>query len=478
MITAPINESHSAAKRSAALGSMLAAAVMTALKLAAGIFSGSLGVLSEAAHSGIDLAGTTLTFFSIQIADRPADANHPYGHGKFENLSAFGEVLLMAISCLWIILEAMNRIIHHTVELHHSIWPILVLLASIAVDYWRARRLRIVAILTHSPALAADAFHFASDIWSTIAVLLGLGASYIGARFQISTLKYADPLAAIVVSMMILRLTVLLSRETLSVLTDQIPAETRAAILREVSRLPEVIAIEQARVRRSGATYFADLTIALPRSFTFERTNALVEETRLAVQRVIPDADVVIHTIPRESRTESIFDRVRAVAARNNVSVHELSVQSYRVDSHQQLRVEQHLELNERMTLRTAHDFVTRLEEEILRNTPEVDSILTHIESEPATIESQLDTEAGFKRIEEALQHTAKEFPQIVDVHEILIGRTDEHVHLSCHCSLPDDLPMAQVHHIITALEDRLKLECPEVYRVMIHPEPQSDNLR
>ena len=482
MTTAPLKESktesHSEAKRRVALGSMLAAAVMTLLKLAAGILSGSLGVLSEAAHSGIDLAGTTLTYFSIRIADRPADANHPYGHGKFENLSAFGEVLLMALSCLWIILEAMHRIIFHTVELHHSIWPVLVLLASIAVDYWRARRLRIVAKLTHSPALAADAFHFASDIWSTVAVLLGLAASWAGARFDIPTLKYADPLAAIVVSMMILRLTVLLSRETLGVLTDQIPAETRAAILSEVSQLPDVIAIEQARVRRSGATYFADLTIALPRSFTFERTNALVEEARQSVQRVIPDADVVIHTVPRESRTESIFDRVRAVAARNNVSVHELSVQSYRGNSRQELRVEQHLELNERMTLRAAHDFVSRLEAEILRDTPEVDTILTHIESEPATIESELNPEAGFKRIEDALLHAATEFPQIVDVHEILIGRTDEHVHLSCHCSLPDDLPMSEVHHLITALEDRLKLQCPEVYRVMIHPEPQSDNLR
>lgn len=478
MTTAPINVSHTRAKRNVALHSMLAAAVMTALKLAAGIFSGSLGVLSEAAHSGLDLVGTTLTFFSIRIADRPADENHPYGHGKFENLSAFGEVMLMALSCFWIILEAMHRIIFHTVQLQHSIWPVLVLLTSIAVDYWRARRLRIVAKLTQSPALAADAFHFASDIWSTVAVLLGLAASYIGVRFSISMLKYADPLAAIVVSMMILRLTVLLSKETLGVLTDQIPAETRAAILREVANLPEVLAIEQARVRRSGATYFADLTLALPRRFTFERTNSLVEEARLAVQLVLPGADVVIHTIPRESRAESIFDRVRAVAARNNVSVHELSVQSIQGEMRPELRVEQHLELNERMTLREAHDFVTRLEAEILRDTPELDAILTHIESEPATIESQLNPAAGFHRVQEAMRRAAAGFPEIVDVHEIFVGRTDEHVHLSCHCSLPDDLPMAQVHQIITALEDRFKLECPEVYRVMIHPEPQSDNLR
>src|SRR5580658_8281020 len=136
-------EMFSAEKRRMALRSMLAAAAMTILKLAAGLFSGSLGVLSDAAHSGLDLVGVTLTFFSVQVSDKPADDDHTYGHGKFENLSAFAEAGLMAVSCAWIIWEAMQRIIRHTVELHHSVWPVLVLLLSIAVDYWRSHKLRI-----------------------------------------------------------------------------------------------------------------------------------------------------------------------------------------------------------------------------------------------------------------------------------------------------------------------------------------------
>ena len=464
----------SAEKRRVSLHSMLAAAAMTLLKLAAGLLSGSLGVLSDAAHSGLDLVGSALTFFSVRVSDKPADEDHTYGHGKVENLSSFGEVILMAVSSGWIIWEAMQRMFYHPVELHHSIWPVLVVLSSIGVDFWRSRRLREVAKLTGSPALATDAFHFASDIWSSVAVLCGLGASWVGTQYGIGWLRYADPLAAVVVSLLILRLTLRLGHEAVAVLMDEIPAQTRRQLVREVERVPGVLAVEQARVRRSGAGYFADLTLALPRRFTFEHTGELVRSATDAVHRALPEADVVIHTVPRQARAESIFDRVRAVAARNNVSVHELSVQSH----HGRLRVEQHLELDEKMPLLAAHGFVTAMEAEILRETPEIDSVLTHIESEPATIEPPEEMVAEDRKIESAMRDAARFFTEIVDVHEIKVGRAGEHISLSCHCTLPDDLTMQRVHQVITGLEDRFKLECPEVQRVLIHPEPVGDNLR
>ncbi|MGA2888550.1 MAG: cation diffusion facilitator family transporter [Terracidiphilus sp.] len=464
----------SAEKQRVAFYSMLAASAMTLLKLAAGLLSGSLGVLSDAAHSGLDLVGATLTFISVRVSDKPADEDHTYGHGKFENISSFGEVILMAASSAWIIWEAIQRIIHHSVELRHSVWPVAVVVTSIAVDFWRSRQLRAVAERTGSPALATDAFHFASDIWSSLAVLCGLGASWTGMHFGIALLRYADPLAAVVVSLLILRLTARLGRETVSALADEIPAETRRQLIEEVARVPGVLSVEQARVRRAGANYFADLTLALPRRYTFEHTGDLVRAATLVVHRTLPEADVVIHTVPRQARAESIFDRVRAVAARNNVSVHELSVQSH----HGRLRVEQHLELDETLPLLEAHDFVCSLEAEVLREVPEIDAVLTHIESEPATIEPPGERVEADRRIEQAMQAAAEQILDIVDVHEILVGRSGEHIHVSCHCTLPDDLIMQRVHVAITALEDRFKLECPEVDRVTIHPEPVTDNLR
>jgi cation diffusion facilitator family transporter len=453
---------------------MMAAAAMTLLKLLAGLFSGSLGVLSDAAHSALDLAGTSLTFFAVRVSDKPADEGHSYGHGKFENLSAFLEAGLMTISCAWIIWEAAQRIVHRKFELQHALWPALVLIASIAVDYWRSRQLKEAARITGSPALATDAFHFATDIWSTVAVLVGLGASWLGKTYGIGWLDYADPVAAVFVSIMILRITVKLTRETISVLMDEVPAETRRRIVRAVQNVDGVLAVEQARVRRAGAAHFVDLTLALPRLYTFEHTDDLVKRATDAVHRVLPEADVVIHPVPRQERSDTIFDQVRAVAARNNVNVHDLSIQSI----HGRLRVEQHVELDETMPLIKAHAFVSVLEAEILREAPEVHSILTHIESEPATIEHSGENVVEDRRLENAMREAATHYPEISDVHEITVARSSEHIHLSCHCTLPDELPMAQVHEIITALEDRFKLKCPEVYRVTIHPEPITDNTR
>ena len=461
-------------KRRVARQSMLAAAAMTLLKLAAGLISGSLGVLSDAAHSGLDMLGAALTYFSVQVSDKPADEDHTYGHGKFENLSAFGEVVLMAASCAWIVWEAILRILRHDVAVRHSLWPALVLVASIGVDFWRSRQLRAVAARTGSPALATDAFHFSSDIWASLAVLGGLAANWIGARFGIAILRYADPAAALVVSLLILRLTLHLGHEAVSVLSDEVPAETRRSMIAEVERVPGVLAVEQARVRRAGANYFADLTLALPRRFTFEHADELVRKATEAVHRALPKADVVIHTVPREARAESVFDRVRAVAARKNVSVHELSVQSH----HGRLRVVQHVELDENMPLRDAHVFVTAMEAEILREAPEIDSVLTHIESEPATIEQPEEVVEEDRRIGQAMRAAARLIPEIVDVHEIHVSRSADHIDLSCHCTLPDDLTMQRVHLAITALEDRFKLDCPEVQRVTIHPEPVTDNTR
>ncbi len=461
-------------KRRVALHSMLAAAGMTALKLVAGVLSGSLGVLSDAAHSALDLAGSALTFFSVRVSDKPADENHTYGHGKVENLSAFFEAGLMAISCAWIIWEAIHRIRENTYQLRHSLWPVLVILLSITVDFWRSRALRRVAERTGSPALATDAYHFASDIWASAAVLAGLLATWAGDTYHIAWLRYADPAAAIIVSLMILRITWRLTREAIGVLMDQIPAETRLQVIREVERVHGVLAVEQARVRRSGPQYFADLTLALPSRYTFEHTGELVRAATEAIHHVLPQADVVIHPVPRQAQAENIFDHVRVIAARNNVPVHDLSVQSV----HGKLHVELHVELDENMPLIAAHSFVSGLEAEILRETPEIDTIITHIESEPATIEQPEEMVEEDRRLEKALRAAASHYHEIIDVHQIMVGRTAEHVSLSCHCTLPDELPMHHVHEVITSLEDRFKLDCPEVHRVTIHPEPLTDNTR
>jgi cation diffusion facilitator family transporter len=199
-----IQSNSTAAKSSAAQSSLFAALGITLLKLLTGILTGSLGMLSEAAHSFIDLIASGITLLTVRVADRPADEEHNYGHGKLENLSAAFETVLMVASCVWIAREAIGRIVHHRrLDLRWSVWPFAVLLLSIAVDYTRSRALHRVAKQQLSDALEADAIHFGTDIWSSAAVFVGLLAAFVGARLHVPALEYADPIAALVVAAII-----------------------------------------------------------------------------------------------------------------------------------------------------------------------------------------------------------------------------------------------------------------------------------
>jgi len=471
---------HSA-KRSAALFSVLAASAVTLLKLLTGILTGSLGMLSEAAHSGIDLIAAGITLFSVQVSDRPADADHTYGHGKIESLSAFVETVLMLGSCIWILTEAIRRIVfHHHLTLSLSIWPFLVLLLSIAVDFTRSRKLHRIASETKSEALEADAIHFRTDIWSSLAVLFGLAASYAGQHWNVPALELADPIAAILVAGIILYVTWNLARRTIDALTDATPMETRAQtrdLIRELASIDGVLSVDRVRTRRSGPSYFADVTLGMPRNLTFQRSEQITLAATAAVRRHLPGADVVVHSVPMASLAESVHDRIRAVAARSNLAIHDVSVQEY----HHQLHVEQHLEVDETMSLRAAHALVTQLESEMRRDIPEISTILTHIESEPATIERPESLERD-RQLEIRLRRTAQAFREILDIHEVFVTRAHnkgaDRIQVNCHCTLPDDLPMSRVHEIITALENAFKIDCPEVSRLLIHPEPATDNRR
>ena len=478
------NEHHERAyaKRTAALTSFLAASGITLLKLITGLLTGSLGMLSEAAHSGIDLIASLLTFTSVRFSDRPADAEHAFGHGKVENLSAAVETALMVASCVWIAIEAIVRILHPVrLELRFSIWPFVVLLLSIVVDSARSAALHRVAKAQRSEALEADAVHFGTDIWSSAAVIVGLLFSFAGQRWNMPALRYADPIAALVVAGIILQVTWRLAHKTLDSLLDATPPEVRdmlqGQIMQDLQTIPDVISIQRLRVRRSGSDYFVDLTLGLPRALSFQRSEQVTAEATEAVQRRLEGADVVVKTVPTATIDETPFERVRAVAARRNLNVHDVTLQQYNGALH----LEQHLEVPESMSLRSAHEIATQLESDIRREVPGIATLLTHIEGEPATIAHAAPMETA-KNLEAQLRMTATHFPEILDIHEINVTRgysgSANSIQVNCHCTLPDDLPMSRVHTIITDFESEFRLQHPQVTRLLIHPEPASDNRR
>jgi len=468
-----VDERMRTEKRSVALNSVFAAIAITALKIIVGFTTGSLGILSEAAHSGLDLVAAVITFFSVRVSDKPADADHQYGHGKVENFSAFLETGLLLVTCVWIVFEAVRRMFFHDRHVEPTVAAFAVMFISIAIDWWRSRALKRIADKYDSQALQADALHFSTDIWSSAVVILGLGLVAAGQYYQLPLLARADPVAALFVAGVVIYVSSRLGRQTIDALLDAAPSGARQQIMDEVAKEPGVLEIDRIRIRRAGNRYFADLSVALARNVTFQKSEQVVNNVTASVRRVLPDADVVVHSLARASRAENIFDRIRGVATQNNLMVHDVSVQ----DLGGRLHVEQHLELDERLTLMQAHDEVTKLEAQIREQVPEVTSILTHIESEPATIESA-STVAADAKVRKALRRAAQEFPDVVDVHDLEMKRVGDRIYLSCHCTMSDALPLSRVHDIQTALEARFKQEIPELFRVLIHPEPQTDNKR
>ncbi len=462
-----------AEKRAVAGNSVAAALLITLAKIVVGVTTGSLGILSEAAHSALDLIAATLTFFSVGVSDKPADADHQYGHGKVENFSAFVETGLLLITCCWVVYEAILRLFFRRVEVDPTIWAFIVMLVSMVVDYWRSRSLGRIAAKYDSQALEADALHFSTDVWSAGVVVLGLVMILLGRTYHVDWLGKADPIAALFVAGVIISVSWRLARRTIDALLDAAPAGVRAQIIAAVSNVEGVLEIGRVRIRRAGNRYFADLTVGFARTVTFQRSQQLVSAVTAAVHRILPDADVTVQPLPRPQHSENIFDRIRAVATHHNLNVHDISVQDLRG----RLHVEQHIELDERLSLKSAHDQVTELEADMRRDVPEIDDILTHIESEPATIETgdELRHDAN---LEQRLKSLAEHFPEIVDMHEVQIKRVRGRLYASCHCTFSDDLSLARVHDIQTELEIRIKQAAPELFRVLIHPEPSTDNRR
>jgi len=462
-----------AEKRAVAGHSVLAALAMTALKIVVGATTGSLGILSEAAHSALDLVAALVTFFSVRVSDMPADAEHQYGHGKIENFSAFIETSLLLITFIGIVYEAIARLFFRHVEIEPHWTAFLVLFVSMGVDCWRSRALGTIAAKYQSQALEADALHFATDIWSSGVVVLGLVLVLVGRMKSVEWLRAADPIAALFVAGVVMYVSSRLARKTIDALVDAAPSGVRARIIAAISNVDGLLEVDRVRIRRAGNRYFADLSIGLARNVTFQRSEQVADAVTAAVHEVLPDADVMVHSIPRPAGQENIFDRVRAVSARHNLNVHDVSIQ----DLGGRLHVEQHLELDENLSLKEAHDRVTLLESEIQHDVPEISSILTHIESQPATIESG-DEMVRDANLEVKLKAIVSEFPEILDVHDVEVKRVRGRTYVSCHVTFSDELPLARVHDVQTELEIRLKQSAPDLFRVLIHPEPSTDNRR
>ena len=294
-------------KTSAALSSVIAAIGLTTFKVIVGLLTNSLGILAEAAHSALDLAAAAMTFFAVRVSDKPADREHPFGHGKVESISALFETLLLLATSAWIIYEASHRLMVPEVHVEVSIWSFLVMGTSIVVDVTRSRILMRAAKKHNSQALEADALHFSTDIWSSSVVILGLIGVLMARAFPaLVWLERADAVAALVVAVIVVYVSGRLGIRSIQSLLDAAPKNgEREKIIETVTALKQVHDVHAVRIRPSGAGWFVDLHVTMNGNLSLTDSHAVTEKIETIVAGILPKSDVTAHVEPFEVKKES-----------------------------------------------------------------------------------------------------------------------------------------------------------------------------
>jgi cation diffusion facilitator family transporter len=447
-------------QRRTALVSVVAAIALIGVKVGAGLHSGSLGLLSEAAHSGTDLVAALLTFFAVGVAGRPADRSHPYGHGKAEHLSALAEAGILVAISLVIAGGAIVRLATGGGHVDADWIAFSVIGIVIVVDLSRALVSARASREYESPAFAASAFHFASDLAGSTAVLIGL-------LFARSGYAHGDAIAALFVSALVLGSATRLIKTNVDVLMDRVPAGARDAAQAAIEELGPRVQLRRLRMRRAAGRHFADVVVAVPSASAVEQGHAVADAVEEAVGRVVPGADVVVHVEPQEA--EAIRERAYAAAVRNPrvQEVHNIVV----LEVGDRIEISLHLKLPGDVALETAHEVASDVEHEILAALPEVDAVQTHLEplSEPAPglPLGQADSSRAAARIREIVRDVTGEEPR-----ELRLLNTEVGLVAFLTVGMEPDRPLAEAHTRASEVEERIRRAQPEIADVVVHTEP------
>jgi len=450
-------------KEQVALSSILASAGLTIAKALVGIATGSLAILSEAGHSLIDLGATVMTYLAVRISGKPADEEHHYGHGKVEAVSALAETALLFLLSGIVIWEGIKRLIGdegHVVEA--TVLAFGVIIVSIIVDFFRARALSRTAEKTSSHALEADALHFSSDLWSSLAVLAGL----IGVRFG---LAWADSVAALVVAVLVCVAGWRLGRRTIDTLTDVAPPGAAKKIAAIATRVPGVVAVEQVRARAVGEQTFIDLTVSVSRTLPLDRVGAINDAIGKALRYEMPGAEPVVTTNPVALNNETVLDRVMVIARNRALAVHHVTVHELK----DRLAVSLDLEVDGKLSLRSAHEMADGLEDAIAAELGPGVEVETHIE--PLQPQDASGREAPTERVKAvavALSELAAQGRGIRDIHNVRVRETEEGEIVNFHCRVDPQLSVQSTHENVDTLERALKARSPSIKRVIGHAEP------
>src|SRR5215212_1819791 len=452
-------------KERVALTSIAASGGLAIAKAVVGLFSGSLALLSEAAHSALDFVATVMTWYAVRISGKPADEEHQYGHGKVESVSALIATGLLFVLSAVVIWEAVSRLAGaggHAVEA--TIWAFAIIIVSIAVDFLRARLLYRTAKETASHALEADALHFDSDMWSSTAVLAGLAGVALG-------YTWADSVAALMVAVVILIAGWRLGRRTVETLTDTAPEGAAQRILGIAQRVSGVVAVERVRVRSVGPTLFADLVVAVSRTLPLDRVAAIKAQVGQAIAAELPEAEVDVVTEPRALSDETVLERVMVIARNRALAVHHVTVHAIEG----RLAISLDLEVDGSLSLAAAHDVADGLEAALGAELGIEVEIETHIE--PLQMRGLSGREAPDERVaavRDALNEIAASIAFVGEVHDVRVRETSEGEIVNFHCRVDEMLTVQDVHEKVDDVERALRRKFPTIKRVIGHAEPRA----
>jgi cation diffusion facilitator family transporter len=441
--------------------SIFASAAMAATKFVVGVAIGSLALISEALHSSVDLVATVITWLVVRVSDQPADAEHHYGHGKIESLSALGVIALLYVLAGGIVVQAWSHLRDGTPPPTISAVPFVVLLVDIAVNFWRARALHRTALDTRSQALEADALHFASDVFGSSAVIIGLALSGFG-------YEWGDAAAAIGVAILISVLGLRLGRSTIETLLDRAPEGAAAKATAAIRTVPGVIDVERLRVRMVGSTHFIDAIVQVPRTWPIDRIEEIKCKAQDAVTKALGEADLTFTAVPVARNNESVRERIMVIARNSGLAIHHVTVH----DLGGKLTVSIDLEVDGEMPLTQAHEIAHTLEHNIRDEFGADVEVDTHIE--PLEPELPLGTDAAPGRvaeIAEALSRFAAD-GAIHDIHNVRVRDTEAGEIVNFHCRAAPSMSVIKVHENVDAIEHALRRAYPSVKRVISHAEP------
>ena len=456
-----MSQAHLPDKSRVAAISVFASAGMAIAKFAVGILIGSLALVSEALHSSVDVIATIITWMVVRVSDRPADAEHHYGHGKLESISALGVIALLYVLAGGILVESYSRLREGAPPPVISIIPFVVLLADIAINLWRARALHRAARKTRSQALAADALHFASDVAGSVAVIIGLMLSAFG-------FHWGDAAAAVAVALMIAVLGLRLARSTVETLVDRAPEGVAERATAAIGAVPGVVDIERLRTRMVGATHFIDAVVRVPRTLPIDRVDEIKQRAQAAVAKAVGDADLTFTAVPVALSNESVRERIMVIARNSGLAIHHVTVH----DLGNKLIVSIDLEVDGEMPLTEAHAIANRLERNIGEQFGEEVEVDTHIE--PLEPELPFGSDAAPERraeIAQALSRYAAE-TAIGDIHNVRVRDTAAGEIVNFHCRAVPTMSVIKVHENVDAIERALRRDFPSVKRVISHAEP------